>query len=84
MTTIYHHHPGQPPSKPCTAGPTEWRVAQYRCNHSAFNGYRKTPSDYSLIQCLRCGYLWRSKAKYTNGMPMITPQEKLQADSYID
>lgn len=41
-----------------------WRVMQRRCNHSAFNGYHETPSQYSSIQCLRCGAVWRTKAEY--------------------
>lgn len=41
-----------------------WRVLQRRCNHSAFNGYHETPSEYSTIQCLRCGAAWRTKASY--------------------
>ena len=41
-----------------------WRVLQRRCNHSAFNGYHQTPSEYSTIQCLRCGNAWRTKAEY--------------------
>ena len=32
-----------------------WVVVQLRCNHSAFSGYRMTPSDYSTVRCLRCG-----------------------------
>jgi hypothetical protein len=43
-----------------------WRVRQYKCNHSAFNGYRYTPSDYSSIHCLECGRAWRTKAKYVD------------------
>lgn len=41
-----------------------WRVGQRRCNHSAFNGYRYTPSDYSSVHCLECGGWWRTKAAY--------------------
>ncbi len=33
-------------------------------NHSAFNGYRLTPSEYSLVQCLDHLTLWRTKAAY--------------------
>jgi hypothetical protein len=43
-------------------------VTQYKCNHSAFNGYRRTPSDYSEVACLGslggCGARWRTKAAY--------------------
>jgi len=41
-----------------------WVVTQRECNHSAFNGYHETPSDYSALRCLACGAVWRTKAKY--------------------
>lgn len=41
-----------------------WRVIQRNCNHSAFNGYHKTYSEYSSVVCLRCGAVWRTKAHY--------------------
>lgn len=53
--------------KVCTCKPqdrTKWRVRQYRCNYSAFNGGRRTPSDYSGLSCLVCGNYWRTKAAY--------------------
>ncbi|AXH50938.1 hypothetical protein CPT_Scapp_009 [Serratia phage Scapp] len=43
-----------------------WRIIDYRCNYSAFNGYRYTPSDYSSITCLKCGSVWRSKSSYVD------------------
>jgi hypothetical protein len=50
-----------------------WRVHDYRCNHSAFNGYRWTPSDYSSICCEPslggCGVWWRTKAAYVDRLP---------------
>ena len=46
-----------------------WRVYQRRCNHSAFNGYRRTPSDYSSVGCERCLAVWRTKAKYVDTLP---------------
>ena len=53
----------------CECGKREcWRVTAYRRNHSAFSGYRYTPSDYSELVCVRelggCGRRWRTKAKY--------------------
>ena len=49
----------------------KWVVTQYRCNHSAFNGYHRTPSAYSAIRCEgttesghRCTGFWRTKAAY--------------------
>lgn len=41
-----------------------WRVRAYKCNHSAFNGSRYTPSAYSAIVCLTCRAYWRTKADY--------------------
>lgn len=46
-----------------------WRVTDRNCNYSAFNGYKKTWSPYSQIICLRCGALWRSKARYVAAIP---------------
>jgi len=46
-----------------------WVVTDRECNHSAFNGYHWTPSDYSRIECSRCGRAWRSKAKYVDSLP---------------
>ena len=43
-----------------------WRVLDYCCNHSAFNGYKCTPSDYSTVFCPRCRALGRTKAKYVD------------------
>lgn len=49
-----------------------WAVVHYHCNFSAFNGYHYTPSDYSLVQCGRCGARWRTKAKYVDSLPSST------------
>lgn len=45
-----------------------WEILQYRCNHSAFNGYHHTPSDYSQLRCNLCGRVWRTKADYVDRM----------------
>lgn len=42
----------------------KWYVRRYQCHHSAFNGWRETYSDYSLIECTACKALWRTKANY--------------------
>lgn len=39
---------------------------QRLCNHSAFNGYHYTPSDYSSIRCMTCGWHWRTKANVSH------------------
>jgi hypothetical protein len=49
-----------------------WRIVHYRCNYSAFNGYRCTASDYSLITCEDCGAMWRTKAAYVNELQYAT------------
>jgi hypothetical protein len=41
-----------------------WFVLQRYCNHSAFNGYHLTSSDYSTVHCIKCGAIGRTKAKY--------------------
>lgn len=46
-----------------------WEVLQYMCNHSAFNGGRRTGSAYSSVRCKACGAVWRTKAKYTHTLP---------------
>lgn len=48
-----------------------WVVVQRRCNHSAFNGYRRTPSPYSRVECtaLGCAAAWRTKALYADRLP---------------
>lgn len=41
-----------------------WVVVQRGYNMSAFNGYHKTPSAYSLVRCTFCQAAWRTNAKY--------------------
>jgi hypothetical protein len=41
-----------------------WRVVQYHCNQSVFNGGRITRSPYSLLRCGTCDAAWRTKAAY--------------------
>lgn len=48
----------------CKQAPVEVRVITFQANHSAFNGYHRTPSDYSLVQAKCCGSFWRTKAAY--------------------
>jgi hypothetical protein len=47
-----------------------WVITQYHCNHSAFNGYHHTSSDYSGIQCERCRGVWRTKAAYVERLQL--------------
>jgi hypothetical protein len=55
-----------------------WRVTQWRCNHSAFSGYHRTPSDYSAIICEvpGCTGGWRTKAAYADTLAMRGPLKK--------
>jgi len=48
----------------CACDCKHWRVHDRHANHSAFNGYHRTVSDYSALHCLNCGHCWRTKAKY--------------------
>jgi len=66
------------PRSPCfceTPDRRLWRITAYRCNHSAFNGYKATPSDYSQLRCLRCGKFWRTKAAYVSGIALALGDE---------
>lgn len=58
----------QCPEKSKPAAERNWVVTQRNCNHSAFNGYHYTPSDYSSIRCLSCGAVWRTKAGYVSAL----------------
>lgn len=42
----------------------EWKVLQLKCHHSAFAGYRRTPSHFSSVTCLICGAVWRTKSDF--------------------
>jgi len=52
-----------------------WRVMQRKCNHSAFNGYHWTPSDWSHVVCLSCRASGRTKAKYVDELRDVTDEE---------
>ncbi|MFI1203539.1 hypothetical protein ACH4VR_29605 [Streptomyces sp. NPDC020883] len=42
---------------------------QRHYNQSAFNGYHRTPSLYSLLRCQQCDAAWRTKAAYVTTTP---------------
>lgn len=48
-----------------------WTVVQRNYNMSAFNGYRRTPSQYSEVRCsfAMCRSVWRTKAAYVADLP---------------
>jgi hypothetical protein len=45
-------------------------------NYSAFNGYHFTPSDYSRLRCLDCGYPWRTRSLAVGGLRDETDEER--------
>jgi hypothetical protein len=49
--------------------PKVWEVTQRYCNHSAFNGYHRTASQWSAVRCKQCNTSWRTKASYVNQLP---------------
>lgn len=53
----------------CKCKPRSVMVLSRCCNYSAFSGYHRTSSDYSGVQCLWCGHVWRTKAKWVGTMP---------------
>lgn len=44
-------------------------VVHLKCNYSAFNGYRYTPSEYSQVLCLDCRHTWRTKSDKVYELP---------------
>jgi len=54
-------------------------VTTRKANFSAFNGYRRTPSDYSELRCLDCGHFWRSKSPSVASIRTATDIEGLRA-----
>jgi len=68
-----------PEAKKPMSGRT-WAVLDRKCNYSAFNGYKYTPSDYSCIVCKSCGATWRTKASFVDQLPDFARNEDLQKD----
>jgi len=52
-----------------------WVVYQRYCHHSAFSGYRRTPSEWSTVKCLSCGAVGRTKAAYVAQLRDAEPGE---------
>lgn len=56
-----------------------WVVTVRNANYSAFNGYHRTPSDYSEVHCIDPEHtseqppmgssIWRTKAAYVDDLP---------------
>jgi hypothetical protein len=54
----------------CTCGTrAAWVVVRREFSCSAFDGYRRRPSDYSDVRCATCGVLWRTNAGYVAALP---------------
>jgi uncharacterized Zn finger protein len=53
----------------CACKPRNVVVVHRQCNYSAFNGYHRTSSAYSLVRCKACGTCWRTRAAYVNTSP---------------
>ena len=74
-----------------------WVIHQYRCNHSAFNGYHWTSSDYSTVICRNpdCYGGGRTKAGYVDelyilqgrkeaiGQAGIVPRDKTEPEWWL-
>lgn len=73
-----------------------WYVSARRCNYSAFNGYQRTPSEYSEVMCGHPdrshrkdgtgeGSRWRTTAAYVDDLPdeynWISPLEQCSSES---
>jgi hypothetical protein len=47
-------------------------VSARKCNFSAFNGYRQTPSRFSEVLCIDEALRWRSAAAMVDLLPDAT------------
>lgn len=54
-----------------------WVVTARNQNHSAFNGYRATPSAYSQVRCVECGTFWRTRAAFVRFLRDATDEERV-------
>lgn len=51
------------------------RIVHRNHNHSAFNGYHRTWSEYTGVVCINCGRSWRTKAAWLWRTPMLKKGE---------
>lgn len=75
MVTRRHPNPSVLPK--CDAPMDEWVVLDRECNYSTFNGRHYTPSRYSAVKCLRCKWVWRTKADYVRSLRDCTNAERV-------
>jgi len=63
--------------KTCMCERKHYRVEHRNHNHSFFESPKGLShySDYSGIRCMRCGWCFRSKAKWVFGCPDLSKQE---------
>lgn len=63
--------------KSCGCDKSFRRVLIRHGNYGAFERpkYGRHYSDYSEVICLNCGWRWRSKARWVEDCPDITPDE---------
>jgi hypothetical protein len=61
-----------------------WVVIQRNCNHSAFNGYRRTWSRYSAVHCRGCIGIWRTTAAYVDDLPDGEPNNQTVTPVTVD
>lgn len=64
--------------KTCDCLRQYYRVVHRHHNHSYFESPQGQPhySNYSGIVCMRCGWRFRTKAKWVNGCPDLNEQEE--------
>lgn len=60
-----------------------WYVTQRYCNHSAFNGYHETYSDYSTVVCAACLTVGRTKAHYVGKLPLASWDQVMAANKKL-
>lgn len=55
----------------CGCGKENYVVIHYKHNHSWFEAPKgaRHPSQYSMIKCKKCGWVFSSKAKYVDNLP---------------
>lgn len=69
--------------KTCNCDPKFRRVQIRNGNYSAFESpkYQFHPSDYSLIRCMKCGWVFRSNAKWVEQCKDISDEEMKQLET---
>lgn len=60
-------------TRTCRCGRDNWVVIHYKHNHSYFESPQGAMhwSEWSKIECKKCGHVFSSKAQYVDQLPMI-------------